>query len=49
MPVDPSADGAYFVDVTDYGTGYNLLRNATTGRITVSATGEVEAVIEVTR
>lgn len=49
MPVDPSADGAYFVDVTDYGTGYNLLRNATTGRITVSATGEVEEAISVTR
>ncbi len=51
MPFDPNAEGAYFIDTTDYGTAYSILRNVTTGRITVSAPSaeiEVEG-IEVTR
>lgn len=37
MPFDPSAAGAHYTSVTDYDTGYNVQRDGTTGRITVSA------------
>ncbi|MBP9864585.1 type II secretion system protein [Patescibacteria group bacterium] len=37
IPVDPSSGS--FTDCTTYDTGYSIERNATTGRITVSATG----------
>lgn len=37
MPFDPSAAGAHYTSNTDYDTAYNIVRNATTGRITVSA------------
>ena len=50
MPFDPSDSAAYYTSNTDYGTGYNVVRNATTGRITVSApSAELEEVIAVTR
>lgn len=37
LPFDPSAVGAHYTDNTDYDSGYNVVRDATTGRITVSA------------
>ncbi len=37
LPSDPSAIGAHWTNTTDYNTGYNILRNASTGEITVSA------------
>src|SRR3972149_1835213 len=37
MPFDPSDAAAHYTDNTDYDTGYNVQRDATTGRITVSA------------
>lgn len=49
LPVNPGVDGAEFVSVENYNTGYEVLRNPTTGRITVSAVGELEAVIKAER
>lgn len=37
LPVDPSATGASYTDCTAYNTGYNILRNAATGRVTLTA------------
>lgn len=37
MPFDPSASGAHFTSASDYDTAYTLLRDSTTGRITVAA------------
>ena len=37
LPFDPSAAGAHWTSASDYNTGYNILRNASTGEITVSA------------
>ncbi|MEK7608209.1 MAG: prepilin-type N-terminal cleavage/methylation domain-containing protein [Patescibacteria group bacterium] len=50
MPFDPSATGAHFSSTTDYDSGYNILRNASTGQITVSApSAELNQTISVTR
>lgn len=53
MPFDPSATGAYWTSVTDYDSAYNVQRDATTGRITVSAPATevppAAAVISITR
>jgi type IV pilus assembly protein PilA len=37
LPFDPSAAGAHFTSLTDYDTGYQIVRDPTSGRITVSA------------
>lgn len=37
MPFDPSATSAYYNSVSNYNTGYTIVRNATTGAITLSA------------
>ena len=50
MPFDPSATGARYTSNTDYDSGYNVLRDATTGRITVNApAAELSVTIAVTR
>ncbi len=50
LPFDPSATGAHYTDNTDYSSGYNVLRDATTGRITVSApAAELGQTIAITR
>lgn len=50
LPFDPSATGAHYTDNADYDTGYNVIRNATTGRITVSApSAELGEVISISR
>ena len=49
LPFDPSAAGAHFTDTTDYDTGYTIQRDATTGRVTVKAVGEITNPILVTR
>ena len=50
LPFDPSDADAYFTDTTDYNTGYNIIRNATTGRITVNApSAELSETITVSR
>ncbi len=53
LPVDPSATGAHYTDNTDYNTGYTIMKDATTGRVTVSAPGTeippAAAVISLTR
>jgi len=50
LPFDPSTSSATYVDENDYDTGYFILRNATTGRVTVSApAAELEETIEITR
>ncbi len=50
MPFDPSKEGAHFIDVTDYDTGYKISQD-TAGRITISAQSEVtpDTEISVTR
>ena len=37
LPFDPSAAGAYYTTSTDYNAEYFILKDASTGRITVSA------------
>lgn len=50
MVFDPSAPGAHWTSVTDYDTGYNIMRDAATGRITVSApAAELGVTIAITR
>ena len=50
MPFDPSATSSYYSSVTDYNTGYDVLKNASTGEITVSAPfAESGKTISVTR
>ncbi len=48
LPFDPSLDGSNFTSTSSYSTGYNILKD-TNGRLTVSATGEIEPTISVTR
>lgn len=49
MPFDPSASGAHWTSVTDYNTGYTILRNAT-GNIVVNApAAELGQTISLTR
>ncbi len=53
LPFDPTVVGARYVSNTDYDTGYTIYKDATTGRIIVSApTTEIPpetAVVSVTR
>jgi len=49
LPVDPGIVGAQYTSPEDYDIGYQVMRNAATGRIVVSATGEIETVIEAIR
>lgn len=50
MPFDPSVTGAHYTDNTDYATGYTIMSDATTGRVTVAAPGaELSQVITITR
>ena len=50
LPVDPSVTGAHWTNTTDYNTGYTVARDATTGRITISAPGaELSETISMTR
>ncbi len=50
MPFDPSATGAHYTSNADYNSDYKIQRDATTGRITISApTAELGETISVTR
>ena len=50
MPFDPSASGARYVSNSDYDTGYFVIKNATTGQVTVSApSAELGKMISVIR
>ena len=50
MPFDPSVTGAHYDDNTNYDTGYTIMADATTGRVTVSAPGaELSQTISITR
>ncbi|MBI5401624.1 type II secretion system protein [Candidatus Wolfebacteria bacterium] len=50
MPFDPSATGAHYTSNTDYNTAYKIQKDATTGRITISApSSELSETISVTR
>ena len=54
LPIDPSAEGARFVNSDDYDTGYTIIQDSTTGRIKISAPealnlSELEKEISATR
>ncbi len=50
LPFDPSTSGAKYVNENNYDTAYDILRNATTGRVTVSApAAELGESVTVTR
>jgi type IV pilus assembly protein PilA len=50
LPYDPSGAGAHWTSTTDYSTGYNITRDATTGRVTIAApSAELSEVISITR
>lgn len=50
MPFDPTATGAGYTDCTTYDTGYTVVKDATTGRITVAApSAELSETISVTK
>ena len=49
-PVDPKNPDAYFTDPYDYDTGYYIVMNATTSRVTISApSAELGETISATR
>lgn len=48
LPFDPSKTGAKFVSVSDYDTKYQISQDSD-GRVKVSAVGEINADISVTR
>lgn len=37
LPFDPSASGAHYTSTTDYNSGYSIARDASSGRISISA------------
>lgn len=50
MPFDPSDPNAFYASNSNYNTGYNIIRDAATGRITVSApSAELGETISVSR
>lgn len=50
MPFDPSATSSRYASNTDYDSGYFVMKNASTGQITVSApSAELGKVISITR
>lgn len=50
LPIDPSAPGAHFTSLNDYDTGYQVMRDAATNRIIVSAPhAELETTITISR
>jgi len=50
LPFDPSLPGAHYNSVSDFDTGYQIIRDPTTGRITVSApNAELGATISISR
>ena len=50
MTYDPGSTDNYYTDCTDYYTGYSIIENTTTGRVTVSAgSAELGETISVTR
>lgn len=49
MPFDPKASGAHWTSTADYDTGYTIIKDATTGRITVAAPGAELETINYTR
>ena len=50
IPFDPSATGAHYASNSDYDTGYTIVRNASTGQVTVNApAAELNKVISITR
>lgn len=45
MPFDSRASGAHWVSATDYDTGYTIIKDAATGRVTVNApSAELETI-----
>lgn len=48
LPFDPSRTGSFYSSTESYDTGYSLGTDAS-GRVTVSAVGEITSVISVTR
>jgi prepilin-type N-terminal cleavage/methylation domain-containing protein len=50
MPIDPSLTGAHYTSNADYETGFTIMKNATTGRITIAApTAELSVTISAER
>ncbi|MBI4094940.1 MAG: prepilin-type N-terminal cleavage/methylation domain-containing protein [Candidatus Liptonbacteria bacterium] len=50
LPFDPSASGAHYASISDYDTGYQVVKNASSGEITVSAPfAEAGQTVSVTR
>ncbi|KKW48110.1 MAG: hypothetical protein UY99_C0013G0017 [Parcubacteria group bacterium GW2011_GWA1_59_11] len=50
MPFDPRAEGAHYTSGSDYDTGYDIVRDPVSGRITVSApAAELGEAVSVTR
>lgn len=50
LPFDPSASGAGYTNCSTYTTGYSISRDATTGRVTLSApSAELGATISITQ
>jgi type IV pilus assembly protein PilA len=50
LPFDPGDTTAFYTNTSSYNTGYNILRDASTGRITVSApSAELGVTISITR
>ena len=49
LPFDPSAAGAYWSSTAAYNTMYTVQKDAVTGRVTVTAVGEITNPISITR
>ena len=49
LPYDPTAAGAFYTSTTSYNTGYEILQDSATGRITIAAPGAELAPVQLSR
>ncbi len=49
LPFDPIVAGAGFTSTTSYNTGYEIIQDSTTGRITIAAPGAELAPVQLSR
>ncbi len=49
LPYDPTATGAFYTSTSSYDTGYEIIQDSATGRITIAAPGAELAPVQLSR